>query len=389
MDALIYVVIAAIIAYFVGRGSQEPHIRKSHTETAAARSETAAVKNEAYYVQQQHQALGTLFDETLRGLRQDSALLPSLVRWSDAIEESRDLAIAGGLKWKRRPALKSSEEVQLARTEGRLAKRELKFALNRLDLYESLAPWLAEYTELSVSELIDALREEEEAKASEERGEDPISRYVPKTEWAKLTPSQRNQLALDRYCDPKRRRTPWAAGIQYERFIGYTYEKAGYTVEYRGAVCGREDMGIDLVCENATQIHMVQCKRLSVVKELPVRENTIAQIFGSAEFDRMMSGTSKPVAPVLITTYQLSDAARRFARHLKVQCKEMFELKSYPMIKCNVNPSNGERIYHLPMDQQYDNVIVGNVAGEFYASTVKEAESAGFRRAFRWRGVAN
>lgn len=100
----------------------------------------------------------------------------------------------------------------------------------------------------------------------------------------------------------------------------------------------------------------------------------------------MCSGTSKPVRPVLVTTYQLSDEARRFAEHLKVEVKEFFELKPYPMIKCNISHVDGEKIYHLPMDQQYDKVIVGDREGEFYASTVKEAESAGFRRAFRWKG---
>ena len=37
------------------------------------------------------------------------------------------------------------------------------------------------------------------------------------------------------------------------------------------------------------------------------------------------------------------------------------------------------------MDQQYDRTIIGNRSGEFYAFTVKEAEDAGFRRAFKHR----
>lgn len=61
-------------------------------------------------------------------------------------------------------------------------------------------------------------------------------------------------------------------------------------------------------------------------------------------------------------------------------------LRRYPMIKCNVNPSTQERIFHLPFDQQYDNIIVGNQPGEFYAETIQAAERAGFRRAYRWRG---
>ncbi len=378
MEAMwFWLVVLVLVAYFVGRATMNPRISEARQAAGAAQYELRGV-------QERMTLLQTLFDETLGSLRKDSVLLHSLVRWADELEVAKNNVIAHGLVHKSRPAHKAAQEVRASRSEARQSKRELNLTLNRLALYESLAPWLAEYTELTVDELIEALREEAAAEASEE---DPVSRYVPKAEWSKLTVSQRNQLALDRYCDPKRKRTPWAAGIQYERFIGFTYEKAGCKVEYRGAVAGKEDLGVDLVCENATQIQVVQCKRLSVVKELPVRENTIAQIYGSAEYYRMVTGTSKPVIPVLITTYQLSDEARRFARHLKVNFKEQFALQTYPMIKCNIAP-NGERIYHLPMDQQYDKVIVGNVPGELYAATVQEAERAGFRRAFRWRGSA-
>lgn len=51
-------------------------------------------------------------------------------------------------------------------------------------------------------------------------------------------------------------------------------------------------------------------------------------------------------------------------------------------IKCNVN--QGNKIYHLPFDQQYDRTQICK-PGEFYAYTVKEAVTAGFRRAYRHR----
>lgn len=53
----------------------------------------------------------------------------------------------------------------------------------------------------------------------------------------------------------------------------------------------------------------------------------------------------------------------------------------YPMIKCNVN--QGNKIYHLPFDQQYDRVKIQH-DGEFYVKTVGEAERKGFRRAKRY-----
>ena len=58
----------------------------------------------------------------------------------------------------------------------------------------------------------------------------------------------------------------------------------------------------------------------------------------------------------------------------------------YPVIKCNINQSTHEHIYHLPFDQQYDHCVISKEQGEFYALTVQEAEDAGFRRAKRWKG---
>ena len=58
----------------------------------------------------------------------------------------------------------------------------------------------------------------------------------------------------------------------------------------------------------------------------------------------------------------------------------------YPCIKCNIghdSEGNRTKIYHLPFDQQYDNTKIEPNKGEFYAVTVKEAENAGFRRAFK------
>ena len=57
--------------------------------------------------------------------------------------------------------------------------------------------------------------------------------------------------------------------------------------------------------------------------------------------------------------------------------------KNYPMIKCNINQATKEKIYHLPFDQQYDRTKIVPTLGEFYAQSVAEAESKGFRRAWR------
>jgi hypothetical protein len=65
--------------------------------------------------------------------------------------------------------------------------------------------------------------------------------------------------------------------------------------------------------------------------------------------------------------------------------EESFPLADYPRIKCNVARPAGERIYHLPFDQQYDATVIEPDRGEFYAWTTTDAEPKGFRRAWRWR----
>lgn len=45
-----------------------------------------------------------------------------------------------------------------------------------------------------------------------------------------------------------------------------------------------------------------------------------------------------------------------FAQKLGVEFNELAKFSDYPLIKCNVSMRDGEKIYHLPFDQQYDRV---------------------------------
>jgi hypothetical protein len=123
---------------------------------------------------------------------------------------------------------------------------------------------------------------------------------------------------------------------------------------------------------------------LSSTKGIPVRENTIAQIYGAAIFYGLQQDRNpSEIRPVIATTYQLSDDAFQFAKFLRVEVRQRLSFEIYPCIKCNIG-KEGERIYHLPFDQQYDTTKIKS-NGEFYATTIAEAKRAGFRRAFRWR----
>jgi len=348
-------------------------IEEGISKEAAAR-EAAVIKREKLILSE------------LEAVRQDGVLLPSLIRWADKLQHEADELDAKALLQKSRPAPAAAERLREANQKARLNKRLSDRLRNQIDLYESLAPWLREFTELSVDEVLtglsDALSPETEAD------EDPAQRYLSRSEWKSLSEEERLQKALDNYMSPSRRKTLWQVGVDFERFVGYQYEKEGFKVEFHGATSGREDLGIDLICTKRNEVAIVQCKRLAAVKEIPVRENVVAQIYGAAEFYRLKKRLSKGVIvkPVLVTSYILSDQAREFADHLKVEVLEKLQLTSYPIIKCNVNSTTGEKIFHLPFDQQYDKIVVGDTAGECYANTVKEAMAMGFRHAYRWRG---
>ena len=91
------------------------------------------------------------------------------------------------------------------------------------------------------------------------------------------------------------------------------------------------------------------------------------------------------VRAVFFTSTKLSDLARSFAKTFGVELHEEVKLERFPVIKCNIG-REGEKIYHLPFDQQYYTTRIKPQDGDCYCSTVAEAESLGFRRAYRWHG---
>ena len=230
------------------------------------------------------------------------------------------------------------------------------------------------------------MKEERELKKSYEEENDPVYLFLNKIEWNKLSIDERNQLALDRYLNPKRKKSRWQIGIDYERYVGYYYEQQGCSVKYHGALKVKEDLGIDLVCTKGNTTFAIQCKRLSHIKEIPVRENVIAQIFGASKYYGLVNNIQN-IQPIIITTYKLSDEAKEFAKFLKVGVLEDFKIKQYPTIKCNISNKTGEKIYHLPFDQQYDSIIIEKEKDECYTFTVKEAVDKGFRRAYKWKNL--
>ncbi|WP_051598458.1 restriction endonuclease [Selenomonas ruminantium] len=300
-------------------------------------------------------------------------------------DTAKEKAAIEYLTYKRQSAPKTAKIVEEIKQEKKKCLEELYAYRWELAYLHNLLPWLGEMEREPVSSPV---------VYNDENNKDSVANWVSPKEYKELSEIDRNQLALDRYM--KRKKTKWQIGMEYERYIGYRYEKKGYKVKYFGIEEGLEDLGRDLICYRENDIHVVQCKCWSAKKE--IHEKHINQLFGTtvmyyfseinpkgsfSEFYNYIKNGH--LIPVFVTTTSFSPTARKFAKSLKVLALTV-PLDDYPMIKCNINRTTGEKIYHLPFDQQYDKCVIDQSEGEFYAKTVKEAEANGFRRAMRWHG---
>lgn len=285
------------------------------------------------------------------------------------------------LRTKKRPALRAADEIKEIKQEKYELQKKSKMLEYQLSCYESLFPWLEDYKEVSPTETYDYLQQHIENSTSEYNA--VMSHYLSRKEYDNLPNAEKYQLALDRY--KKKKKSAWQIGIEYERYIGYLYECAGYSVRYQGAIMGLEDMGRDLIADNGAELLIIQCKRWA--KEKQIHEKHIFQLYGTMVLSTLQNPRLS-VHGVFVTTTTLTNVAKQCAKYLNIQVIENKPLSDYPLIKCNISKT-GEKIYHLPMDLQYDRAIITPSKGDCYVSTVKEAEDLGFRRAYRWSGSNN
>jgi len=136
----------------------------------------------------------------------------------------------------------------------------------KLDEIYSLFPHLAEFNEY------DGLNNEYI---------DDYHDYLTELEYKELSDTDKNKRALEYY--KKRKKTNWEIGRDFERFIGYEYEKLGNDVIYYGIEKKLEDLGRDLIALNSENILVVQCKYWSKYKI--VHEKHLAQLYGTYIID--------------------------------------------------------------------------------------------------------
>ncbi|MEI6144323.1 MAG: restriction endonuclease [Candidatus Berkelbacteria bacterium] len=305
---------------------------------------------------------------------------PCLAKAYDEFFELQDKNLVDFLKYKKQPAISASEVVSEYSKIKRKAEREARVYKKLVDYYESVYPSLIDLRE-EVEDIDETT--ERSNKFTPKELEDDATYFLSVEEYRKLPSYERNQMALERYWTRPHKKV--ALGKMYERYVGYLYENRGYDVEYHGIVEGKEDLGRDLICRKGTEHIIVQCKYWSQFRT--IYEKHIFQLFGTF-FQYRDEHLGQNIQAVFYTSTKVSDLAKRFAKELKINLMENQKMdKSYPCIKCNISKVDGTKIYHLPFDQQYDNVKIEKNKGEFYCKDAKEAEDKGFRRAYKYKGL--
>ena len=309
----------------------------------------------------------------------------------------QDQRIVDYLRMKPHPAEETANRIerQIAK-ERREAEKAARISAYLLDYCRYLAPWLDEYIGLEASELDEIIKEIHSSWEKKEQDfDEEVKRQVGPKYYEGLTPSERLQKKLDWYWQ-KPNKSNWQIGRDYERYIGYLYEIKGWNVYYHGKK-GFEDLGRDLICRKNQAVEIIQCKRWA--QEKIIHEKHIYYLFGTTvEYclenfgDQNLQLALFPTAvrerniiPKLVTTIDVSQKAEQVAKVLGVAIEKV-PSNSYPSIKCNVARRTGEKIFHLPFDQQYDTALIEEERLECYVATVAEAEALGSRHAYRWRG---
>ncbi|MBD5314677.1 MAG: hypothetical protein HDS08_00705 [Bacteroides sp.] len=285
------------------------------------------------------------------------------------------------MKYKRHPAYKAAEEIKrLRKIFSEVNKKAVEIEY-KYQYILSLIPELEEYidNDESLLSISDSIKDSNIDDLRDKRTD-----YLSKEEYARLSEDERSQLALDRYIKTSKK-TRWEVGRDYEMSCAFQLTKQGYRVNMFGIKNRFNDLGRDLIATKSIhglKVMIIQCKNWSA--NHVIHENVIMQLYGTTTMYKISSSVTKvaEIFPVLmVPSYtKLSDTAEKFAKALNVRIVRMENL-DFPRIKCNIN--NGNKIYHLPFDQQYDRTEI-KLKGEFLAYTVKEASEKGFRRAHRY-----
>ena len=175
----------------------------------------------------------------------------TMIRIYDEFNEKYFNNLESYFRFKTRPSLKSADYIKEIKSEYKRLEKENK-ELNLI---------LSQFIETEDEELEETVIETEEKAYKYGK--------IDKETWESLNYIQKLDFILQRY------KSQWKdkvnIGLEFERYCGYTFEKAGYQVKYWGILNGKADGGIDLVARNKEKIIYIQCKYWGNTKT--IREN--------------------------------------------------------------------------------------------------------------------
>ena len=318
-----------------------------------------------------------IFDNAIKGLQEliekQCACYPALAGIMADILTAHYEKTAYILEKKKRPALNEAKRIRDLQEETKIILKEKKILEYELAYIRQLFP--------NIDDIFDTGFTSNQFELETESTTDRTRLFLSPQEYSSLSVTERNQLALDRYISSRKSR--WEVGRDFEMYIGYLCEQEGWIVQYSGILENLEDMGRDLIIKKDLKTVIIQCKNWA--KSKIIHEKHIFQLYGTTVLYQI-AHPFESVKAVFISTTELSKTAKDVADHLSIHII-YHSMNEFPRIKCNINRQTGERIYHLPFDQQYETAIISKRDGEFYAMTVAEAEKQGFRRAFKHKGI--
>lgn len=352
-------------------------ISEFRKEAGECRVREAATKRDCQKKEKEFKLLEDKYYSTLNSSSPFSYVAEMFADWEALCYDD----VSFFLRTKSHPAYKKADDVDKLKEKYKVAEASLKAMKYKYQFLLRTFPELKRFVDDEESLLHLADFKDYEGFKTER---DEVLDFISSEEYKTKSETERNQLALDRF--KKKRKTEWQVGMLYEMYIGHLLRINHFSVIQYGIENGLEDLGRDIIAQrienNVRKIYIIQCKNWS--KDRPVHENVVCQLYGTAmQYDfehRKTFIQDTEVIPWLVITNELSDMAKKFAQKLGVLFSIRHMSYDFPMIKCNIN--NGEKIYHLPFDQQYYRTQI-KLPGEFYALTVEEAVNAGFRRARR------
>ena len=189
-----------------------------------------------------------------------------------------------------------------------------------------------------------------------------------------------NQKDLEDYIS--RPKTECENKRDYILYISSLFRNRRYQIRYNNYKNVEVNYDKDFVALKDKEVLLIHCQYCKDSKQHLVDE--IKRLGKEIEkYCKENNLNKNQVKGMFYTNIQFTEIATKLAKSLEIVLIPDQPLEEFPRIKCSMGKDEqGEvvKVYHLPIDQQYDVVRIEKW-GECFATTIAEAESKGFRRA--------